>query len=215
MESQADGMGSTMTTVSPFTDSTQQEEVLLRALARAEAGLDAESALVPVGDQYLLVWLQSIPCLVLLSQLREVLSSIPQHVALPFTPQWMWGIFPLRTDLVALVNPWPILSGSSASESSADERFHANEAMRALVIGEDEHLLGLLVTQVGAIVVLKAEERIEPGIEPDAEQAADILPHYVTGSFALEGVERQALCLDVSRLANDILSAIEEQQAHE
>ncbi len=211
MESQADGMSSTTTAVSPFAGSSQQEEDLLRALARAEAGLDTESDTPPAGDEYLLVWLQSTPCLVLLNQLREVLPSIPQHIALPFSPQWMWGIFPLRTELVALVDPWPILSGLSDTESLADARFHADEAMRALVIGEDDHLLGLLVSQVGAIFVLNAEERIEPG----RDQAAGVLPHYVTGSFSLEGVERLALCLDVSRLANDVLSAIEEQPAHE
>lgn len=211
MESQADEMSSTTTAVSPFAGSTQQEEDLLRALARAEAGLDAEFDAPLAGDEYLLVWLQSTPCLVLLNQLREVLPSIPQHIALPFSPQWMWGIFPLRTELVALVDPWPVLSGGSSSEPAADVRFHADEAMRALVIGENDHLLGLLVSQVGAIVVLDADDRIEPGKAP----AIDVAPQYVTGSFSLEGVERVALCLDVSRLANDILSAIEEQPAHE
>ncbi len=211
MESQADEMSSTTTAASPFAGSSQQEEDLLRTLARAEAGLDTESDAPPAGEEYLLVWLQSTPCLVLLHQLREVLPSIPQHIALPFSPQWMWGIFPLRTELVALVDPWPILSGFSDSESPAGASFHTDEAMRALVIGEDDHLLGLLVSQVGAIVVLNADDQIEPG----GQQMEDVAPQYVTGSVSLDGVERPALCLDVSRLANDILSAIEEQPAHE
>ncbi len=173
-------------------------------------------------QQYLLFWLGEWPCLVRLSELREALPAVPRHVALPFSPYWLWGIFPLRTDIVALIDPTPMLTlGPEASWQANDtslaplastSAIGRTEPLRALIVGEDEHQLALLVDQIGDICVIRDDDRRSlpslsvPGAAP--------LPQYVAEAFAVPGLDGVALALRVAQLVEDVLSALEERPDH-
>ncbi|HEY7975171.1 MAG TPA: chemotaxis protein CheW [Ktedonobacterales bacterium] len=211
----------------------EQEQALLRALERAEAGL----TLTPdpaEGEEYLLFWLGEAPYLVRLADLREVLSGLPPHVALPFSPQWLWGVFPLRTELVALVDPSPtLLHGPEAARrmaraerlrpASAHTLIGQVEAPRALVVGEGDHLLALVADRIGDICLLRAEDAEDAGEAGErgrsaravGASAAAALPAYVAGAYPIAGLNRPALALRIAQVCVDIFAAIEERPAHE
>ncbi|HEX8729381.1 MAG TPA: chemotaxis protein CheW [Ktedonobacterales bacterium] len=173
----------------------------------------------PGGEQYLLFWLGDWPCLVRLAELREALPHVPRHVALPFSPRWLWGIFPLRTDLVALVDPIPMLTLGPETARDADATRRAGaaplgvfgqvEPLRALVVGEGDHLLALLADRIDEIRVVRAEDQCPLDQPPSPSDAP--LPRYIAESYTVEGLERPALALRVSHLVEDVLAALEEQ----
>ncbi|HEY7851186.1 MAG TPA: chemotaxis protein CheW [Ktedonobacterales bacterium] len=212
---------------------SEQEQALLRVLERAEAGL----TLTPdpaEGEEYLLFWLSEAPYLVRLADLREVLPGLPRHVALPFSPQWLWGVFPLRTELVALVDPSPtLLHGPEAARrmtraehlrpASANALIGQVETPRALIVGEGDHLLALVADRIGDICLLRAEDAEDAGEADDGKppartgraSAAAALPAYVAGAYPIAGLNRPALALHIAQVCGDIFAAIEERSAHE
>ena len=194
--------------------------------ATAEVNLTGASSVEdaePAGEEYLLFWLGESPYLAPLAELREALPGVPRHVALPFSPRWLWGIFPLRTDLVILVDPLPTLlygpdtarqmDDVNASRPIPTPAFAPEEPPQALVIGEGEHVLALLADRIGDIHALHTEEQ-RPA-DSLAERDLAPLPQYVAGAYAIAGLEREALVLRLAALAEDILSALEERPAHE
>jgi chemotaxis signal transduction protein len=205
----------------PVTEATQ-EQALLQALARAEAGLTLEPD-AAMGEEHLLFWLGETPCLVRLAELREVLPSLPPHVALPFSPAWLWGVFPLRTELVALVDPTPtLLHGPEVARHMANASTWRTgpvsgvgqaPAPRALVVGEGDHLLALVADRIGDICLLCADDQQAP--DQTGTAGADPLPVYVAGAYQIAGLARPALTLRIAQLSDDIFAAIEERPAHE
>lgn len=208
----------------------EQEQALLRALERAEAG----QTLAPDpadGEEHLLFWLGQTPYLVRLADLREVLPGIPPHVALPFSPQWLWGIFPMRAELVALVDPTPTLLHGPEAARHMTRAVGGNAAVapasalgrletpRALVVGEGDHLLALVADRIGDIYSLRAEDAEgadgagDAGGQPRALDGA--LPAYVAGVYPIAGLGRPALALRIAQVCGDLFAAIEEQPAHE
>lgn len=173
------------------------------------------------GEERLLLWLGDAPYLVRLADLREVLPRVPTHIALPFSPLWLWGIFPLRTDLVALVDPAPMLRyGPEAAADVApveSRRVNARQVMgqgderHALVIGEGERSLALVADRIGDILSLRLEDQEQ--LAPD--EAAGVQPRYVEGVYLIAGLDRPALALRIAPLCEDILAALEERSAHE
>lgn len=178
----------------------------------------AEPVEEPKGEQYLLFWLGEWPCLAPIAELREALPHVPRHVALPFSPRWLWGIFPLRTEIVALVDPIPMLTHGPDAARDADAtrraaagplgEFGQMEPLRALVVGEGDHLVALIADRIGEIRVVRAEDQRPLD---QALGAAALLPQYLAVAYAVEGLERPALALRVSRLVEDTLAALEEQ----
>src|SRR5260370_6355396 len=71
------------------------------------------------GTEHLLFVCADIRCALPLMALREVLPSVPHVVPLPFSPDWMLGIFPLRSEMMGIADPAPLLFG------------HADDAVRA------------------------------------------------------------------------------------
>ncbi|HEU5344437.1 MAG TPA: chemotaxis protein CheW [Ktedonobacterales bacterium] len=203
----------------------QHERMLRRELERAEAGeTTAPDPVNEQGEHYLLFWLGQTPCLAPLARLREALPGIPPHVALPFSPAWLWGIFPLRVDLVALVDPMPILlhglpaalrlpDGDSAREAGP-VALGQPEAPRALVVGEGDQLVALVADRLGDVCEPRPEDR-QPYQLAAEHEAPTPLADYVIGVYQLAELERPALALDLDRLCGDILAAIEERPADE
>ena len=194
-------------------------------------GRDAPAVPVTLEDERLVVWLGDAPYLVRLPTLREVLFTVPPFIALPFSPPWLWGIFPLRTDLVPLCDPVPMLmrgpgadsaalaAASSAMPSampsvvSSATRSTLPEEPQAIVVGEGERLIALLVQRIGEIRSLQPGE-VQP-LHPGAMPAGAPLPRYLPGSVVTPELGRNALALDVACLADDMLSALEERPLHE
>lgn len=194
------------------------------SLAVASSATDANLSTTPEedeGEEYLLLWLGDAPYLVRLADLREVLPRVPTHIALPFSPLWLWGIFPLRTDLVALVDPAPILRHGPEAAADAtpveSRRVDAPQAMsqgdgrHALVIGEGERSLALVADRIGDILSLRPEDQ---GL-PAPGEVAGAQSRYVQSAYLIAGVNRPALALRIAPLCEDILAALEERSAHE
>lgn len=212
MESQT---GVTSISTTSASSVSAREEALLQELARIEAGIEPEKVAAPVGDEHLLFWINDTPFVAPLNVLREALPVVPPHIALPFSPPWLWGIFPLRTELVALVDPWPTLTAGplvarEAPSGPASLQSPHAEATKALIVGEGEQMLGLLVGRVGDICLL------EPGDEREALAASPpIAARYIAGAYAVAGVDGAVFALDVAALTDDIFEALKERSAHE
>lgn len=217
-------LASTSTAVTPQMAVSTQEQTLLAALERAEAGLTLEPAHTSADNEYLLVWLGASPYLVRLAELREALPAAPQRAALPFSPRWLWGIFPLRTELIALVDPIPmlLLGPEAARRDSLDadqhraareSSFEQPEEPRALIVGEGDQLLGLLIDRIGDICALQESDQRPSGQE--AEPGAEPLPRYITAIYRVAGIEQGVAALRMEPLIEDIFTALEEQPAHE
>lgn len=202
-----------------------QEEALLRELERAEAGVAQVATPADEGmEEFLLFWLGETPYLAPLAHLREVLPEIPPYVALPFSPTWLWGIFPLHTELAALVDPAPVLlHGPEAARSLTDDAAPRAalwssggqvEAPRALVVGEGEQVVALVADHLGAIVLLRSDDR-SPYTPAATASAPATQREYVAGIYHLPDQPQPALALEIERLCADIFAAIEERPADE
>lgn len=86
-----------------------------------------------------------------LTALREVLAVVPPFTPVPLSPPWLLGIFPLRTELVTLVEPWPFLLRGEQSEATPSGDGVLSGA-QALLVGENGRLVALVVDRVGDIV---------------------------------------------------------------
>lgn len=198
-----------------------QEQTLLRELERAETGAALTAIPADVGmEEHLLFWLGETPYLAPLARLREVLPNTPPYVALPFSPTWLWGIFPLRTDLVALVDPAPLLlHGPEAARRLTDGESRRAavwsgasyvETPRALVVGEGEQVVALVADRLGAICTLRLEDRTP--YTPDTTSGAPTpQKDYIAGVYQLPDQSQPALALQIERLCSDIFAAIKER----
>src|SRR5262249_13395582 len=66
---------------------------------------------LPPNVPHLRFRVASSSCLLPLDRLGGVLAERPRLIHLPYSPEWMLGVFPHRTGLVALVDPVPVLTG--------------------------------------------------------------------------------------------------------
>jgi chemotaxis signal transduction protein len=159
-----------------------------------------------VGTEYLLFTCRQTPYAVPLHELREVLPSLPRIVNLPFSPPWLLGIFPLRTELLGLVDPAPILLGASAPERSNRE----SPPTTALIVGEGDTLLGLAVTSVGDIALVQPDALVPASSTSATPLGASYAPaRYVPASGGPEYA-----VLDLPRLAVDLIRALTEGATH-
>jgi chemotaxis signal transduction protein len=158
------------------------------------------------GSEYLLFMCRQTPCAVPLHELREVLPSLPRTVSLPFSPPWLLGIFPLRTELLGLVDPAPILLGARAPESASP----ASLPTTALIVGEGDTLLGLAVASVGDIALVHPDTLVPAPFTSDTPLTGTYAPaRYVPPS----GGPEYAM-LDLPRLTADLIRALTEGAAH-
>ncbi|HEY7983462.1 MAG TPA: chemotaxis protein CheW [Ktedonobacterales bacterium] len=158
------------------------------------------------GTQYLLFRCGQTPCAVALTDLREVLPVLPAAVAMPFSPPWLLGLFPLRAELLGLVDPAPLLlspTGQAAYEASA--------LAMALVAEDDGVALGLAVAAVGAIALVPPEEVVP--ITPAAVSA--VAPTYAQGIYVSPRGGTPYTVVDLRRLVADLLARLREDAADE
>jgi chemotaxis signal transduction protein len=197
---------------------TGEMETLARALL---PGTDGElAAETSAGAEYLLIVCAGVTCAVPLTDLREVLPAVPHSIYLPASPDWMLGIFPLRNEILGLVDPSPWLfpeAARAASASTADGTGPGTQGghltpgrapATALVVGSGERSLAWAVQAVGDIV--RAPEDALQMAHPAVPPALRVPERYLAGYYALADVEPLVVMLRAEVLLADLLSALEE-----
>lgn len=137
------------------------------SLAGTRAGAAAEPTSTPVATDHLLCVCHDLRCAFALGDLREVLPSLPAVVPLPFSPPWLLGMFPWRTELAGLIDPAPLLLGGGAPPRDQTSMPDTGAALSATVVaGDDEHLLGLAVTRLSGVAAI-APDALHPTLAAD------------------------------------------------
>jgi chemotaxis signal transduction protein len=116
---------------------------------RADAEIETRPLIL---NGKLLFWIDETLYASPLQTLREALPLIPAFTSLPFSPPWLLGVFPLRADLVTLIDPQPFLSalaGNVADEYYAPATLYNKQA---LLVGDSGWLMAILVDRIGDIV---------------------------------------------------------------
>lgn len=188
-------------------------------IARLERQLEERLSRIHSGErehtdiaERVLFWIDGRCYSVALSMLREALLEIPPLTPLPFSPSWLLGVLPLRTDLVTLVDPRPILDrGPDVAED--DIHFDVNHAEQALLIGASGRLIAFLVDRIGDIVSSPHTGAFTPEavIAPSSESA-----RYVQGAHHLAdgGGAEVAIALDIGAFYDDVIDALEVWSRH-
>lgn len=112
------------------------------------------------GDGYLTWTVGGIHCALAIGSVRELLPSLPRVTSLPDSPDWLAGLFLHDNEIIALVDPMHIL-GSGQHDSQRRQAIRralsgvgaiSRVPMQAVVIGDEEVKLGLLVDDVAGVV---------------------------------------------------------------
>lgn len=192
-------------------------ELMERLLASAQSGDVAFEA--RPGTEMLLFWTRGVQCALPLTALREVLPEPPRAVFLPFSPAWMLGIFPLRNELVGLVDPAALLFGSGAGNgapaapgwpggASLAGLPGAKASTAAVLVGSGERCLAWMVDAVGEIT--NVDDGGVVAESAGASAASAIAPRYVAKVYRDEAEGRDIVALRADALLDDLLSALEE-----
>lgn len=158
------------------------------------------------GSEYLLFTCRGMACAVPLQELHEVLRAVPASARIPFSPAWLLGIFALRTELLGLVDPAPMLLGAAWSERNPA----ASPPAATLIVGFGEPLMGLAVGSIGEIVLLRPEQ-IESG---DLSEDSAVAPTYISGRYQPPGASIIYAVLDVAPFVAALLRALREGVDH-
>lgn len=177
------------------------------AMARLLQAAGDAPASTARGVEYLLFACANVPCALPLTALREVMRATPETIPLPHSPPWMRGLFPLRTEVLALVDPAPMLLGRQhlPAVDTPARPSGAHDTAMALIVGSGARSLAWLVDSVGAIAAIEATD-------VRAASGADLPPRerYVTGLYADARTGARYALLDAERLLDDLLGAIAE-----
>src|SRR5579875_1764982 len=87
-----------------------------------EAG-EAGGERANTGVEHLLFVCANLPCAAPLAELREALPALPRTTPLPFSAPWLLGIFPLRTEIIGLADPVPMLLGQEQNLPLSEEEW--------------------------------------------------------------------------------------------
>ncbi|HEX8036986.1 MAG TPA: chemotaxis protein CheW [Ktedonobacterales bacterium] len=188
-------------------------EVMERLLLQAQTGeLPFEEL---GGTEYLLFTCGGVDCGVPLAALREVVPALPQVAPLPASPEWMMGIFALRTEMIALIDPVPMLLDSA--EAHADPHHFTlsqptSESIprSALIVGTGERCLAWAIALVGDIVRLD-DDMIAPHTRETTAGAGEVRERYVAGDYVIPRSGRRYTLLQTDLVLDDVLHALEEE----
>lgn len=165
------------------------------------------------GVEHLLFACADVPCALPLTALREVMRATPETIPLPHSPPWMHGVFPWQSEIVALVDPAPMLLGRQhlAAVDTPARPAGARAATMALVVGDGERALAWVVDTVGDIAAVEAQD-VKDVKDVRAARGADLPPRerYVTGVYEHAHTGARYALLDAGRLLDDLLDAIAE-----
>jgi len=167
------------------------------------------------GVEHLLFTCADMPCALPLTVLREVMRAAPAATPLPHSPPWMHGVFPAQSEILALVDPAPMLLGRqhlAAVDPPARPAGTRPATTMALVVGDGERALAWLVDTVGDITPVEAKDVRDVR----AASGAGMPPRerYLVGVYEQTHTGARYALLDAERLLNDLLDAIAEGGAN-
>lgn len=196
-------------------------DAMERLLVSAQSGDPPQQA--PSGTEHLLFTCAGTECAVPLSSLREVLPTVPRTVHLPFAPEWMLGIFPLRNEMVGLVDPVPLLTSQDPTYDglTTDDRdtpqtgahIHcpalasSGAPAMALVVGSVDRCLAWAVESVGAIAL--AQDDAMHGLSDEVLRELPFARRYVVGMYEPRDTSVHALVLNAEKMLSDLLDALD------
>lgn len=179
------------------------------------------------GDEYLLFLCAGIPCAALLRVLREVLLSTPRPVFLPFSPRWMLGVFPLRMEMIGLVDPVPLLLGDLGGETPfwpADtpapsfptvvSSQYGARTTPTLIVGAPGQTLAWLVQAVGDIARV-GEDELVTAPEQIAAARLPFVTRYVAGIYTPPAGGQQHVVLEADALMADLVEGLREKDGED
>lgn len=204
-------------------------DAMERLLMAAQTGESLQQ--LPSGTGYLLVRCMGVQCALPLSALREVLPAVPHAIHLPFSPEWMLGIFPLRNEMVGLVDPALLLkrrdmahegpattdfapqheAPSSLSLSAAHHSagmWPDTRSATAVVVGNGERCLAWIVEAVGDIAL--AHEGELRSLAGHISHDLPVAHRYIASIYVPRETSAQIVVLDAEALLTDLLQALED-----
>ena len=199
---------SSLAAVADAREMASLERQLEERLSRIHSG---ESEHTGIAGR-LLFWIDGSCYSVALTMLREALLEIPPLTPLPFSPSWLLGLFPLRTDLVTLIDPRPILA---RGPDAADDDIYANvgHGKQALLIGASGRLIAFIVDCIGDIASSPHTETLP--LEDAMTQLA-VSARYTEGAHRSgdgDGAE-VVIAVDIGAFYDDVVSALEAWSRH-
>ncbi len=158
------------------------------------------------ATERLLFWIGGKPYSAALTSLREALPAIPIATPLPFSPSWLVGLFQLRTDLVTLIDPRPLL-GNDGDAAPANGQIAPLEGEQALLLGETGRLIAFVVDRLGDIVSVSSE--FAPLSDEEIARLG-IARRYLAEERLRDGEGHEvAVALNLTTLYEDVISKLE------
>lgn len=176
---------------------------LERALTERLLRVHESDAGWPEVNGNLLFWVGGVRYSGALQALREALPAIPCVTPLPFSPPWLLGLFPLRTELVSLIDPQLFLRDVAATGGAIEAETRLN-GKQALLIGESGRMIALVVDRFGDIV----SAATSPELPDSAPEALVVLNADVARHTGIEGGEMTQE-LDLAALYVDVIAKLE------
>ncbi len=176
----------------------------------AQRQLEERLSRISDGDtdttERLLFWLDGRPYSAALTALREALPELPTVTALPFSPSWLIGLFPLRTDLITLIDPRPFLEGARDA-LAAGGQIALPDSGQALLIGKADRLIAFVVDRIGDITSVSAPAAPSPDEETARQDSA---ARYVEFVHPPDGESHASvMALNLAALYEDVLGELE------
>jgi chemotaxis signal transduction protein len=158
---------------------------------------------LPEGVPHVVVQLGGARCLLPLAELRGVLTETPKLVRFPFVPPWMLGVFLYRAELLALVDPLPVLVGHARDED-------ATASASTILVGNGERSLGLRVDGVFEVVFVSDTADLYAASVPGRVSEL-IAARYVASIWSPDAWTAPLPILAVAPLLDDLLRLLAEE----
>jgi len=175
----------------------------------------SELSQLPPNVPHLRFRLASSSCLLPLDRLGGVLAERPRLIHLPYSPEWMLGVFPHRTGLVALVDPVPVLTGLSGPVEVLPPLLFPTFGVSpspppVLIVGSGERTLAWTVERITDIVYVQDRE-VDSLSELATHPSYAITPRYISGVHTADPAAHD-LVLAVDQALDDMLAALVERE---
>jgi len=198
-------------------DVAAEDRIESESLAR----VTDESTPLPQGVPHVAVQFAGARCLLPLSELRAVLTEAPKLTRFPFSPPWLLGVFLFRAELLALVDPLPVLLGHGrhATTAARSQPRVAREGSTyppsggvppTILVGSGERTLGFRVDGV-LDVSFVSEATYLRSPEALAESTESIDVRYIAAMCASEPEQTALPVLAVAPLLDDLLRLLSEE----
>lgn len=184
-----------------------------RQLKERLSHLDAGAEEAPEAPGHLRFWVGGQQYSTPLSGLRQALTSLPAVSPLPYSPPWLFGLFPLRSDFVALLDLRALLGDVTATGKldRAESGYEASYIDQALLVGEDGRLIAFGVDRIGQIANLR-EPHAQPG---DVSEIHGSSARYTGANVSSDAPDPAGvIVLDLAQTYDDAIAQLEEWGRH-